>query len=432
MPTSLPWSLLAPKVNLLESTMATVSWSQLVTVAVTTFVCTLTGLYLFTTHQPNKSKRRTKASEKSNPPQSKHHEFWDNYHDDASATSEWSVSSQQVNPLESHAHTHRLADWSELEPLILSQLRKLLNQHKHTDPLAPADVRILILGNGLSEMPIHLYRAGFTRITVTDISRTAIDAMRCKYPAAQYPSLTWCVADCTALVNHALFADNAFNVVFEKAVSDTLQFRRRSGQSEQLLQRMFAEVSRVLKDGCGRYLVVTPRRSVPLLKLARFGWSCKRMQVRGVQQHAQGQGQPKGQPRRPPFVYLHACTKVQEQHHMRVIKGQQSERRQRFERAADEAAAMRRLRLCFDPLVHIEDVDRDVTQPFAHFEDAAQRVEVNENRNAFQLENIVDEIAAFYVIHGVIQFKRKFGRKLIFYQVSVKADEGGGKTAVLV
>ena len=136
-----------------------------------------------------------------------------------------------------------------------------------------SQLRILILGNGLSEIPIHLHSAGFTNITATDVSSTAVDAMKQKCP-----SIKWSIVDCTKLEDH--FDAGSFDVVFEKGVSDTLQYRRKTKDSFVFLQRMFSGISVILEKDYGRYLCITPRRNVPLIKLAQWKWTVKRMQIR--------------------------------------------------------------------------------------------------------------------------------------------------------
>ena len=122
----------------------------------------------------------------------------------------------------------RLADWSELNTFILAQLTKIINQNKETNPMNKCDIKILIVGNGLSKIPIHLYNEGYTNITITDVSSKAINKMKEKYSSSKFSNLRWKVMDCTSMND---INDNSYDFVFDKGVSDTLQYRRPSTES---------------------------------------------------------------------------------------------------------------------------------------------------------------------------------------------------------
>ena len=278
------------------------TYSHLITVAVSTFLCTFAGLYLhrylstLPKHDDSQDgqTKQDKSSDTNNDNSTargkKANQFWDSYHCDESVTTEW------------------LADWKEIRSFVIGQLTKIMNQHKDTIQMNKSQLRILILGNGLSEIPIHLHSEGFTNITVTDVSSTAIDSMKQKYPLSRYPSIKWMIADCTKLNEH--FNGNTFDVIFEKGVSDTLQYRRRTKESWDLLQSMFSGISSILEPDYGRYLCITPRRNVPLLKLAQWNWTVKRNQIRKCGPNGFAHRKQGREGSTPPFVYLHACTKV--------------------------------------------------------------------------------------------------------------------------
>eukprot|EP01084_Bolivina_argentea_P189839 326373_1 len=352
--------------------MSLLTWSQLVTVAVTSFVCTLSGLYLqhhLTTFissshkqqspnpKPDKNKNKTASKSRRRATQ-----FWDTYHCDDSTTTEW------------------LADWTELKSFILSQITKILNQNKDTHPIAPSDLKILMIGNGLSEIPIHLYHEGYTNITVTDVSPQAIQTMKQKHSTEQYPHLKWLVLDCTHMSSH--FSDSSFDLVFEKGVSDTLQYRRPTKESNILLQQMFSQIARVLNKEYGKYLCVSPRRKVPLLRLSKFNWSVKRMQSRTFDPDTVAHGKEK----RWPFVYVHVCTIINAHNHLMVIKRQQKDRRKRFEQGTEVEKELQRLDLTFEPVFEITVIEKDVICPFKHYEEQGKDEEGENERNSLRLK----------------------------------------------
>eukprot|EP01084_Bolivina_argentea_P155194 270462_1 len=390
---------------------SSVSWSQLLTIAATTFVCTLTGLYIHhcltsTSFANNTKKQHTKTNKqsKNKSPQSKQKaiDFWDKYHCNESITSEW------------------LADWSELKTFILSQITKVMNHNENRNKMTKSDVKILILGNGLSEIPIHLYNNGYTNLTVTDVSISAINTMKQKH--SNINCIKWLVVDCTEMSN--IFKDNTFDVIFEKGVSDTLQYRRPSKESNLLLQKMFNGISKLLVNEYGKYLCITPRRKVPLLRLNQFKWTVKRIQIRKCDKYNKDK----------PFLYLHVCTKIYNKNHLMVMKNQQYDRRKEFEKGCTQLNEMEiYLNFKFKPLIEINNIEKDIIIPFKHYEQEQKinDVNVNECNNDWRLQGIINEINSYYVIHGIIQYKRKFGKKLMFYRVSVINDMNDKKQMLL-
>ena len=328
------------------------------------------------------------------------------------------------------SNTLRLADWSELKSFILAQLTKILNQNKDTNEIKDCkDIKILIVGNGLSKIPIYLYDTGYTNITITDISINAINTMKEKYSFEKYPNLKWKVMDCTEMKD---IDDNSFDFVFDKGVSDTLQYRRPSKQSNILLQKMFTEISRILKNKYGKYLCITPRRKVPLLKLVKFNWSVKRMQIRKFDKNTFANAENHNNARHPPFLYLHACSKFNHDNYSLIRKNQECDRRKQFEKACDNLQEFKRLNLKFEPLIEIKDIDKDVIIPFKHYEEINKKEEKvdDNNNNQNRLRGIIKDIDAYYMIHGIVEYKRKFGKKLMFYQVSLLNDKSKNKKIV--
>lgn len=316
------------------------STSQLATVAITTFICTFGGLCIHHWLQ-NKNNLISKSKHKAT-------KFWDKYHCDKNITKEW------------------LANWDELKPFILEQLKFMKK----------SEIKILIIGNGLSKIPIYLFDEGYTNITITDISNKAINKMKKEYESSKYSKLKWKVLDCTSMKD---INDNSFNIVFDKGVSDTLQFRRRSKQSHLLLQQTFNEISRILINENGKYFCITPRKKVPLLKLIKFNWSIKRIEIKKN-------------------IYLHICTKFNDDNN-NIFN-----RRKQFEKGLNISQELKQLNLKFEPLIEIKDIDKDINK----------------------------DIDSFYVLNGIIENKRKFGKKLIFYQVSLLNDKNKNKKLISV
>ena len=92
------------------------------------------------------------------------------------------------------------------------ELRAILRQH------VPCGARVLILGNGTSQLPLELARDGFTRITATDISTLAVQTLQSQARQQGLAQITWQQADMMALP----FADASFDAVVEKATLDAL------------------------------------------------------------------------------------------------------------------------------------------------------------------------------------------------------------------
>jgi len=70
-----------------------------------------------------------------------------------------------------------------------------------------------------------------------DISAVAIEKMKQKY-ATIAPELKWEVGDVLDMKN---FQDGSFNVVFDKAVADTILFRSGKKTADSFLIQMFKE-----------------------------------------------------------------------------------------------------------------------------------------------------------------------------------------------
>lgn len=86
----------------------------------------------------------------------------------------------------------------------------------------PTD-RILILGNGNSNLPFELLADGFANVTSSDLSPVVTERMRLKAEARGASGIAWCVEDMMQLS----FAEGSFDAVIEKGVFDVLMVRSR-------------------------------------------------------------------------------------------------------------------------------------------------------------------------------------------------------------
>ena len=110
------------------------------------------------------------------------------------------------------------------------------------------DAKILVVGSGHSEMPIHMYDAGWKDITAVDSSSTVIARMRKEFP----DKVKWVQSD----VRDMCFEDETFDVILDKACVDALFcFKEKDDVVEEYVQ----EAKRVLKSD-GRFVIFTSKR----------------------------------------------------------------------------------------------------------------------------------------------------------------------------
>nr|XP_056705970.1 EEF1A lysine methyltransferase 4 [Euleptes europaea] len=141
--------------------------------------------------------------------------------------------------------------------------------------LSPTD-RILVLGCGNSALSYDLYQLGYMDITSMDYSAACITSMRDYY--AHCPGLQWAVMDAQALA----FRDGSFDVVLEKGTLDSMMVGETdpwhvSQEARTLLDRVLAEVSRVLKPR-GRFVSITfaqPHFRKRHYAQPAYGWSTR-------------------------------------------------------------------------------------------------------------------------------------------------------------
>lgn len=116
---------------------------------------------------------------------------------------------------------------------------------------------VLEIGCGYSSLAARVYDAlgGTVAVTATDISEVALERLERTFGGSR-PGLRFLRADAT---NLGAFADGAVDLVVDKGMSDTLQFRARTKESRALRRALFAEVHRVLCPG-GTYVLATPKQ----------------------------------------------------------------------------------------------------------------------------------------------------------------------------
>ena len=120
-----------------------------------------------------------------------------------------------------------------------SSFAPLVHRHLHTKD------KVLILGNGNSDLPFDLLNAGFSSIVATDLSTVVIQRMQLK-PGAS--AIEWRVEDMMSLSS---FKDGEFDAVIEKGVFDVLLVDANPwAPSEAIRNRIYSalgEAHRVLK-----------------------------------------------------------------------------------------------------------------------------------------------------------------------------------------
>ncbi|KAF0983487.1 hypothetical protein FDP41_010552 [Naegleria fowleri] len=130
----------------------------------------------------------------------------------------------------------------------------------HLQPLLETlrkDSQILILGNGISRLPLEIYRMGFTNIVCTDISELVCDMMRqySREVLGENNSIQFEVLD---IKNMESLQENSCDLVIDKAVLDSLYMEEDEtayfeGQLDKGIQNVKIvqqQVLRVLKPTC--------------------------------------------------------------------------------------------------------------------------------------------------------------------------------------
>ena len=110
--------------------------------------------------------------------------------------------------------------------------------------------KILVIGCGNSKLSEDLYDVGFESIENIDISEVVIKQMLAKNKDKR-PLMNFVTMDMFNMTYH----DNTFDCVIDKGTLDAVCVNKEDG-TIQKVNKMFAEVKRVLKPG-GRYLCVS-------------------------------------------------------------------------------------------------------------------------------------------------------------------------------
>ena len=106
-------------------------------------------------------------------------------------------------------------------------------------------LKALVIGNGMSELPVVVANAGAEAVTAIDISKTAIKKSRRAHKESE--NITWKVMDACNMK----FEAGEFKVVVDKACFDSILFG-----SENDAKQMISEVARVLAKK-GVYIIVS-------------------------------------------------------------------------------------------------------------------------------------------------------------------------------
>lgn len=131
-----------------------------------------------------------------------------------------------------------------------------------------AENRILVVGCGNSKLSEDLYDGGCHSIYNIDISEVVVKQMRAKNKQKR-PEMNFSVMD----VLNMTYEPSQFDCVLDKGTLDAI-FVDQTAVTLDKVDRMFAEVSRVLKPG-GRYLCITLAQEhirVHLLEYFSSGW----------------------------------------------------------------------------------------------------------------------------------------------------------------
>lgn len=107
-----------------------------------------------------------------------------------------------------------LATWSDIAPLIQPYV-----SHKDI-----ATLRVLLLGNGTSRLPLQMAEAGYGAITATDYSEVCVARMREATSSSPYAScITWRVADmCDLPRAFTSYPPPPFDLIIDKAAMDAV------------------------------------------------------------------------------------------------------------------------------------------------------------------------------------------------------------------
>ena len=194
--------------------------------------------------------------------------FWDNFYQKGAAPEQ-----EENSPVHNGQSEERLPGHTEwlVEPCVLipALVRSLatsrLLQESRSALEETTPFRAVELGCGDSTLSMHLYDqllcttswSSSVEVLGVDISQAGVDKARGRSGAGSTRlGLDFIVGDATDL--RGFLSDGVADLVIDKGMSDTLQFRARSSETRALRLRFFSEVFRVLRPG-GLYALITPK-----------------------------------------------------------------------------------------------------------------------------------------------------------------------------
>jgi len=128
------------------------------------------------------------------------------------------------------------------------------------------DLEILYPGCGLSKIPYHLVREGYTSVTCFDRCARVIRTMQARHAKL---GIDWVVMDALRLDG---LPSLCFDVILDKGLFDSVVCHERSSL---VIQTFLREMHRVLRDH-GLYLLVSrgkPATRIPHFAEAGMGWA---------------------------------------------------------------------------------------------------------------------------------------------------------------
>jgi ubiquinone/menaquinone biosynthesis C-methylase UbiE len=120
--------------------------------------------------------------------------------------------------------------------------------------------KILHVGCGSSNFGVDLYNNEYKNIINIDISGIVIEKMQKKHEDKK--ELIWKQGDISDLKE---FGNEEFDTIIEKGVIDSIFFRNKEKESNEIIHKSYKEFYRVLKDG-GCLILITMKKKIPLKK----------------------------------------------------------------------------------------------------------------------------------------------------------------------
>jgi len=439
---------------------------QVAAVAMVTLGITFLGLYYYQTYyKPKKNEKKIliKQHEKNDDQL-----FEQNNNQQTKNDSNDDNKNNNEDEIENGDYT---LHWNDIKDQILSIFEEFIENNVQKDEL-----KILVMDNKSSMLPIHLYKEGFRNITICDLP-DIINKMKSKYNE-QYPTLTWISYTEDDIKNQKLqqILTASYHLIIHKDISDAFFGSNQpiAMEQEELLYEKLKQFSKLLieqtiKDEnneetfvAGKYLLMSPRRKISHMKEKQLNWNLRRIIAIGYDVNAK-------QFASTPFLYFHICTKLNRDNY-NVISKQQEERQNAikqnvflsndnniiinditidqtddkriitivngefenkdsndndkndknvmdFSNKSNEiktkSIQIRPLNLTFSPAIIVENIETDILMRYAKYE----------NNLSVKTGVLFDKIPYYYLIDGVVVSMRKFGKKIVFYDVKLMKDK---------